>query len=275
LVTLLTLLLGPLGLVTAPGASAATPGLANEFLSSLPAAAGGGTCTPSGTSLITFSVSGVASGPYPGTFTETGTVQIGPQTEEFVPGQFRGDITAFHSDFTITSPLGTVTGSTELVPNTTANKAVCGSFGGQIIASALTYTATIISPEGTFTDSGRTFDNFNYCVNAGNCGTSSSNQFRHGFPSSNGVVPVQLNPQCSNGTDDDADGLSDFPADPGCESTTDDTESPNPVVPLDVPTSAAQCKNGGYRSFPAPGFKNQGDCVSFVATHGKNLPSGP
>jgi hypothetical protein len=37
------------------------------------------------------------------------------------------------------------------------------------------------------------------------------------------------------------------------------------------PTSKDQCKNGGWRNFP--GFKNQGDCVSFVATGGKNPPA--
>ncbi len=37
-----------------------------------------------------------------------------------------------------------------------------------------------------------------------------------------------------------------------------------------LPTSADQCKNGGWRSFGV--FKNQGDCVSFVATGGKNQP---
>jgi hypothetical protein len=36
------------------------------------------------------------------------------------------------------------------------------------------------------------------------------------------------------------------------------------------PTSKDQCKNGGWRNFP--GFKNQGDCVSWVATGGKNPP---
>lgn len=40
-----------------------------------------------------------------------------------------------------------------------------------------------------------------------------------------------------------------------------------------VPTSKDQCKNGGWRNFPQ--FKNQGDCVSSVATGGKNPPSGP
>jgi hypothetical protein len=37
-----------------------------------------------------------------------------------------------------------------------------------------------------------------------------------------------------------------------------------------------QCKNGGWQTnFPAGTFKNQGDCVSFFATGGKNPPSGP
>ena len=36
--------------------------------------------------------------------------------------------------------------------------------------------------------------------------------------------------------------------------------------------SKDQCKNGGWQDFTsAPGpFKNQGDCVSYVATGGKN-----
>jgi DNA-binding beta-propeller fold protein YncE len=46
------------------------------------------------------------------------------------------------------------------------------------------------------------------------------------------------------------------------------------VSPLPrVPTSRNQCTNGGWRTFP--GFKNQGDCVSFVATKGKNPPAQP
>jgi len=50
----------------------------------------------------------------------------------------------------------------------------------------------------------------------------------------------------------------------------------DPVVSGDIvvtdapplPTSTPQCKNSGWRSFGV--FKNQGDCVSFVATGGKN-----
>jgi hypothetical protein len=37
-------------------------------------------------------------------------------------------------------------------------------------------------------------------------------------------------------------------------------------VPVGPPTSKDQCKNGGWQTFDAPRkFKNQGDCVSFVA----------
>jgi hypothetical protein len=39
-----------------------------------------------------------------------------------------------------------------------------------------------------------------------------------------------------------------------------------------LPTSSQQCSNGGWRAFGV--FKNQGDCVSFVATGGKNPPAG-
>ena len=37
-----------------------------------------------------------------------------------------------------------------------------------------------------------------------------------------------------------------------------------------LPTSKDECKNGGWRTYGV--FKNQGDCVSFVATGGKNPP---
>lgn len=42
------------------------------------------------------------------------------------------------------------------------------------------------------------------------------------------------------------------------------------VTYLPRPTSVDQCKNGGWAQYA--GFKNQGDCVSYVATGGKNLP---
>lgn len=40
-----------------------------------------------------------------------------------------------------------------------------------------------------------------------------------------------------------------------------------------LPTDKAQCKSDGWMNFGGL-FKNQGDCVSYVATGGKNKPSG-
>jgi hypothetical protein len=39
-----------------------------------------------------------------------------------------------------------------------------------------------------------------------------------------------------------------------------------------LPTSKDQCKHGGWQTFGV--FTNQGDCVSFVSTGGKNPPAG-
>lgn len=44
------------------------------------------------------------------------------------------------------------------------------------------------------------------------------------------------------------------------------------VIAAPMPTNAEQCKKGGWQTFGV--FKNQGDCVSFVATHGKSPPAG-
>jgi len=46
---------------------------------------------------------------------------------------------------------------------------------------------------------------------------------------------------------------------------------------LPTPTNANQCKNGGWQNYADQNghpFKNQGDCVSYVATHGKNGGNG-
>jgi len=48
---------------------------------------------------------------------------------------------------------------------------------------------------------------------------------------------------------------------------------PPPPTPT-LPTAKEQCKKGGWENY-AGIFKNQGDCVSFVATDGANQPDGP
>lgn len=40
------------------------------------------------------------------------------------------------------------------------------------------------------------------------------------------------------------------------------------------PSSKDSCKDGGWMTFSNPSFKNQGDCVSFVATNGRNPGNG-
>lgn len=50
-----------------------------------------------------------------------------------------------------------------------------------------------------------------------------------------------------------------------------------PPPPPPVATNKDQCKNGGWMTYvddEGNSFKNQGDCVSFVATQGKNKGSG-
>ena len=81
------------------------------------------TCDPSGSSTIPFHWSGLAVGPYSGTFTEDGVVTIGPQTG-FGAGRFGfalGQVTQFDANFTIDSPVGTVTGSKHLIAPIPAN----------------------------------------------------------------------------------------------------------------------------------------------------------
>lgn len=46
--------------------------------------------------------------------------------------------------------------------------------------------------------------------------------------------------------------------------------------PVELPKTKHECKNDGWRAFHdgTARFKNEGDCVSFVATGGKNPPAG-
>lgn len=42
-------------------------------------------------------------------------------------------------------------------------------------------------------------------------------------------------------------------------------------VPDPLPTTAEECKQYGWEAYLV--FKNQGDCVSFISTDGKNEPA--
>ncbi len=66
--------------------------------------------------------------------------------------------------------------------------------------------------------------------------------------------------------DDDNDGVPDSSDD--C-----DTQAGGAQNGCPLPTNADQCKKGGWMNYGTT-FRNQGDCVSFVATRGKNQPKG-
>jgi hypothetical protein len=204
------LILGVLGLGTV-GAHAATPGLVGETFTSQ--AVRGSTLTGacpgvpnSNAGSFSFSVSGTAAGPFPGTFTESGSFTT----------LRSGFLSDFSSTFTITSTSGSVTGSKRLAGD--ASSASCTPLGDGVLVStsnlATTYTATI---NGAQRSTGTATVNIEGLLGSG------PPIFSENFASSG---EVQL-------------------------------------------TSKEQCKAGGWLSF---GFKNQGDCVSFVATGGKNPP---
>jgi hypothetical protein len=70
-----------------------------------------------------------------------------------------------------------------------------------------------------------------------------------------------------------------FTSDPGCSRPVPLVGAPlvtGDIVVHDappLPTVKAQCAGGGWRAYGI--FNNQGDCVSFVATKGKNPPANP
>lgn len=106
-----------------------------------------------------FSFAGTASGPYSGTFTETGTVSY--ELTRFGEGhEADGPITAFSASFAITSPSGTVTGNAQASDGTVGCRGGIGgggcwtgtSFGPSPLATS--YVATIRTAHGHHRDRG-------------------------------------------------------------------------------------------------------------------------
>jgi hypothetical protein len=141
---------------------AAAPSLTGEMFNSNNYFFQGGVfnCNPDGNTTFTLVVNGVASGPYPGTFSETATVTIGPQP----PGQV-GPVTQFDASFTVDSPAGSVSGTKHLETVTSPAAGQCVGFNpnpcvpgltiaAEIFALDATYAATITTATGTDTDQG-------------------------------------------------------------------------------------------------------------------------
>ena len=198
---------------TAPTALATTPpSLSGESFYGTPITQLTATCDPIGTSTISYTTSGTAYGLYPGTYTESGTVTIGPLTlPRYVNGFQLGPVTSLDATFTINSTSGTVTGSKHLDPagdvaglcyNFTdrtlpgGSPTVSGTFREVIPSSTgfgLTYTATIATPSGYWTDSGisgMTLIQFQSTASAGT-NPAQEDVFNEAY-SSSGVTPCAL-----------------------------------------------------------------------------------
>jgi hypothetical protein len=127
------------------------------------------TCNKAGSTTITYHTQGSAFGPYSGTFTETGSFVIGPQTDTTIDTRGVGAITSFQASFTInsTAPAGTVTGTKQLSPTapTGSSLAIFGSCDPNgssppndvVLAISnphVVYNAQINAATGSRTDSG-------------------------------------------------------------------------------------------------------------------------
>jgi hypothetical protein len=117
-----------------------------------------GLCQPAGTT-FQFSASGIATGPYPGTFTETGTVTFGPASGTDL---FNASVLAFEASFQIDSVLEgspvEVTGTKRLAFVGTghcADVAVGDPFlSSRIAIVQATYEARIKTTRGVYFDRG-------------------------------------------------------------------------------------------------------------------------
>jgi hypothetical protein len=188
---------------------------------------------------ISYTATGDAVGPYPGTFTESGTFTLGDAPPDAsLPGQ--RTITSFTAEFEIDSPTtGTrITGTKSAenvallarcyelegsnLPGTTQVRIAVPGAGEDPVT---TYEAKMETPTGTFVDQGTA------TVLLREVSFSDGETSGELINFSEGFVSSLLQP-----------------------------------TPLGL--TKEQC-SGGYEGF---GFETQGDCVSFVATEGRNEP---
>jgi hypothetical protein len=184
-------------------------------------------CNPTGVSTINWTASGVASGPYPGTFVMSGTLTLGPQT---LPGQrppgpdsegtVAGPVLDLQESFTITSALGTVSGTKTLDSGTSPEQGTQGTCQqvsnlavGTLLQGAGTvvevtarqhYEATIHGPVGTSADSGTAFISLSELNVSGTCPEGPCATHTGGLDEtfSSTQVPTSCDDENSQGNDD-------------------------------------------------------------------------
>jgi hypothetical protein len=163
--------------------------------------------------VFTYAAEGVAYGPYPGTFTESGTVRatLGAP-RPFVGGQFAfGTVFEVNATFTINSPAGQVTGTKTLSQFFPVPESVClkgfvdvARLGDhEVVYASVHYEATIRPPTGgRFTDEGEaTLDATRICYRIP--GSSECSEefgfFFEDFRLSTGVLPVDTTGKATGG----------------------------------------------------------------------------
>lgn len=216
------IVLGIVALATLSGRAAADtlpPTLTGEFFSDLNVEVINATCNPNGTSTISYYSTGDAVGPYPGTYTESGTVTIGPPSlQQFVNGLQLGTISTIQAFFTIDSSTGQVTGTKQLRVSNTGTSAcydlqnyqvpngpvISGVFRRVCSCGAefnIDYDATIKTAAGTFGDSGQSellLEQFEASVVSGSGGVTPARAFNEVFRS--GQTEVTLLPSAGQVT---------------------------------------------------------------------------
>ena len=208
-------------------------------------------CTDVASGTYVFSSSGNATGPYPGTYQETGTLTVSSL----------GLAASFSADFSVTSGstviTGTKTGSWDF------GTPVRCLFGIQFHLTEpqpLTYTATITTPEGVYTDSGTS----NLVVNS-SLEPDFSETFNSAQTAPTPVTTTTVEPTTTTTVEPTTTTTVEPTTTTTVEPTTTTTQPP-------VPTNEQQCRDQGWRNYPHLGFKNQGDCISYIRTQGRNEP---
>jgi hypothetical protein len=201
-----------------------------------------GPCDTSQPITFSFTADGPASGPYPGTFTESGRVTLGPEITDPQSGPLR-PITGFDASFTISSGTNTITGAKTLRGSYPTGPVDLGPGFG-------------VAPQ---MDIGQCED-ANVAV-----GTIRTDSFQS-------LVSYQANIQSGSSTScDKGEGfvigsLQDFSS----GQTSGNFDEAFTSTGACAPTTTQHCNKDGWKAYGV--FKNQGDCVSYVATHGKNEP---
>jgi len=196
---------------TVGSAQTAPASMAGEILDNVPPVVFSSvSCNPTGTSSFNFSASGVAIGPYPGTFIATGSVTVGPETgvSTTAPAAVSGTVASgpvatYSESFTINSPATntTISGSKTLGTFSSSfglgwcDISVVSSLGavGTVVGSeqSESYSAVISGSLGKFLDTGTgsgAEDDFTFTTVSGSLETG--NGFLQYFTASNGVHPL-------------------------------------------------------------------------------------